>query len=172
MKTTSNTRETPVSAFALETSALSRSFGAVTAVDAVDLAVPAGEIYGFLGPNGAGKTTVVRMLTTLLLPSSGSARVAGHDVVSEPDAVRRKIGAALQEAALDSKQTGRELIELQARLYGLRGDVIQQRINHLAGLVDIGEAMDRLIGAYSGGMKRRIDLAAALIHDPQILFLD
>ena len=172
MKTTSNTRETPVSALALETNALSRSFGAVTAVDAVDLAVPAGEIYGFLGPNGAGKTTVVRMLTTLLLPSSGSARVAGHDVVSEPDAVRRKIGAALQEAALDSKQTGRELIELQARLYGLRGDVIQQRINHLAGLVDIGEAMDRLIGAYSGGMKRRIDLAAALTHDPQILFLD
>ena len=138
----------------------------------MDLAVPGGEIYGFLGPNGAGKTTVIRMLTTLLLPTSGSAEVAGHDIVREPTAVRLQLGAALQEAALDAKQTGRELLELQARLYGLRGRVVKQRIEDLAGLVDIGEAMDRLIGTYSGGMKRRLDLAAALIHNPQILFLD
>ncbi len=161
-----------MSEYAVETNALSRSFGTVRAVDGVDLAVPSGEIYGFLGPNGAGKTTVIRMLTTLLLPTSGSARVAGHDVVSEPNGVRLRIGAALQEAALDSKQTGREFLELQARLYGLRGSDIKQRIEYLAGLVDIGEALDRLIDTYSGGMKRRLDLAAALIHDPQILFLD
>ena len=161
-----------MSEYAVKASALSRSFGGVRAVDSVDLAVPVGEIYGFLGPNGAGKTTVIRMLTTLLLPTSGSAQVAGHDIVREPTAVRLKIGAALQEAALDAKQTGRELLDLQARLYGLRGGVIKQRIEDLASLIDIGEAMDRLIGTYSGGMKRRLDLAAALIHDPQILFLD
>ena len=161
-----------MSEYAVETNALSRSFGTVRAVDGVDLAVPSGEIYSFLGPNGAGKTTVIRMLTTLLLPTSGSARVAGHDVVSEPNGVRLRIGAALQEAALDSKQTGREFLELQARLYGLKGSDIKQRIEYLAGLVDIGEALDRLIDTYSGGMKRRLDLAAALIHDPYILFLD
>ena len=161
-----------MSEYAVKTSALSRSFGGVRAVDSVDLAVPVGEIYGFLGPNGAGKTTVVRMLTTLLLPSSGSAQIAGHDIVGEPTEVRLKIGAALQDAALDDKQTGRELLDLQARLYGLRGRAISQRIEELAELVDIGEAMDRLIGTYSGGMKRRLDLAAALIHDPEILFLD
>ena len=161
-----------MSEYAVKASALSRSFSEVRAVDSVDLAVPGGEIYGFLGPNGAGKTTVIRMLTTLLLPTGGGAQVAGHDIVKEPTAVRLKIGAALQDAALDAKQTGRELLELQARLYGLRGRVIWQRIEELAELVDIGEAMDRLIGTYSGGMKRRLDLAAALIHDPQILFLD
>ena len=161
-----------MSEYAVKASALSRSFNEVRAVDSVDLAVPGGEIYGFLGPNGAGKTTVIRMLTTLLLPTGGGAQVAGHDIVKEPTAVRLKIGAALQDAALDAKQTGRELLELQARLYGLRGRVIWQRIEELAELVDIGEAMDRLIGTYSGGMKRRLDLAAALIHDPQILFLD
>ena len=161
-----------ISEFAVKADALSRSFGRVSAADSVDLAVPGGEIYGFLGPNGAGKTTVVRMLTTLLLPTSGSAQVAGHDIVGEPTEVRLKIGAALQEAALDDRQTGRELLDLQGRLYGLRGRVVRQRIEDLAELVDIGEAMDRLIGTYSGGMKRRLDLAAALIHNPQILFLD
>ncbi len=158
--------------FAVETRSLTRSFGEVRAVAEVDLAVPRGEIYGFLGPNGAGKTTVVRMLTTLLLPTSGLALVAGHDISGEPNAVRMSVGAALQEAALDNKQTGRELLELQARLYGLKGKTIRQRIEYLEGLVDIGEALDRRIGTYSGGMKRRLDLAAALIHDPQILFLD
>ncbi len=157
---------------AVTTNALSRSFGAVRAVDAVNLSIPSGEIYGFLGPNGAGKTSLVRMLTTLLLPTSGSASVAGHDVVTEPTAVRLKIGAALQAAALDDKQTGRELLQLQSRLYGLTGPAIKQRINYLADLQNIDEALDLLIGTYSGGMKRKLDLAVAMIHEPQILFLD
>ena len=158
--------------FAIETVGLARRFGEVRAVDGIDIGVVPGEIYGFLGPNGAGKSTVVRMLTTLLLPTEGTARVAGHDVVREPTAVRLQIGAALQDAALDAKQTGRELLELQARLYGLRGSVIKARVEEMLSLVDIGDAIDRLIGTYSGGMKRRLDLAAALVHNPQVLFLD
>ncbi len=157
---------------AIETVGLVRRFGQVNAVDGIDLAVIPGEIYGFLGPNGAGKSTVVRVLTTLLLPSEGTARVAGHDVVREPTEVRLQIGAALQDAALDNKQTGRELLGLQARLYGLRGSVVKDRVRDMASLVDIGDAMDRFIGTYSGGMKRRLDLAAALVHNPQVLFLD
>ena len=158
--------------YAISTDGLSRNYSDVKAVDGIDLAVSGGEIYGFLGPNGAGKTTVIRMLTTLLLPTGGRATVAGYDVVRESTAVRLKIGSALQDAALDDKQTGRELLELQARLYGLRSSVVKRRVRELEGLIDIGDAMDRLIGTYSGGMKRRLDLAAALIHDPQILFLD
>ena len=158
--------------YAIETHGLVRHFGAFRAVDGVDLAVRSGEIYGFLGPNGAGKTTVIRMLVTLLAPTSGRATVAGYDVMSQADQVRSRIGVALQEAALDSKQTGRELLRLQGRLYGLSGKEIKQRIDELASLVNIGEAMDRLIGTYSGGMKRRLDLAAALIHHPDVLFLD
>jgi ABC-2 type transport system ATP-binding protein len=151
---------------------LVRHFGAVRAVDGIDLAVRRGEIYGFLGPNGAGKTTVVRMLITLLLPTAGRIAVAGYDVVRQPQEVRLRVGAALQEAALDNKQTGRELLRLQARLYGLSRRQADQRIAALASLVDIGEAMDRLIGTYSGGMKRRLDMAAALVHNPEVLFLD
>ena len=165
-------RDGSLDELAVETHGLTRHFGSVKAVDGIDLAVSNGEIYGFLGPNGAGKTTVLRMLTTLLLPTAGSARVAGHDVVAEPNAVRLRIGAALQEAALDAKQTGRELLRLQARLYGLRGGDVKRRVEEMAAIVDIGDAIDRLIGTYSGGMKRRLDLAAGLIHGPQILFLD
>jgi ABC-2 type transport system ATP-binding protein len=134
--------------------------------------VSKGEIYSFLGPNGAGKSTMVRMLTTLLLPTSGRAFVAGKDVVRQARDVRLRIGAALQEAALDNKQTGRELLRLQGRLYGLSGREVDQRMKELSSLIDIGEAMDRLIGTYSGGMKRRLDLAAALVHNPEVLFLD
>ncbi|MBI2171502.1 MAG: ATP-binding cassette domain-containing protein [Chloroflexi bacterium] len=151
---------------------LVRHFGAVRAVDGIDLAVRRGEIYGFLGPNGAGKTTAVRVLITLLLPTAGSIAVAGYDVVRQPQEVRLRIGAALQEAALDAKQTGREMLRLQARLYGLPRRQADQRIAALLSLVDIGEAMDRLIGTYSSGMKRRLDLAAALVHNPEVLFLD
>ena len=157
---------------AIETQELVRQFGSFRAVDKVNLAVPKGEIYGFLGPNGAGKTTVIRMLVTLLAPSSGSITVAGHDVIHDANMVRTKIGVALQEAALDNKQTGRELLRLQGRLYGLRKAELNERIKELSELVDIGDAMDRLIGTYSGGMKRRLDLAAALIHHPEVLFLD
>ena len=154
------------------TQGLVREFGTVKAVDQVNLAVRQGEIYGFLGPNGAGKTTVIHMLITLLAPTAGTMTVAGFDVVSQPDQVRLRIGAALQEAALDNKQTGRELLTLQGRLYGLTGKEIAVRLADLTDLIDIGEAMGRLIGTYSGGMKRRLDLAAALIHRPEILFLD
>ncbi len=158
--------------YAIETRGLVRQFGALRAVDGVDLAVRNGEIYGFLGPNGAGKTTVIRMLVTLLAPTAGKATVAGYDVMIQADQVRSRIGVALQEAALDNKQTGRELLTLQGKLYGLRGKEIKQRIGELVSLVDLGQAMDRLIGTYSGGMKRRLDLAAALIHHPDVLFLD
>ena len=157
---------------AVVTERLVRNFNHVRAVDAVDLAVFRGEIYGFLGPNGAGKTTLIRMLTTLLLPTEGRAFVAGLDVVREARGVRLHIGAALQDAALDNKQTGRELLRLQGRLYGLSGREVDQRIKELSSLVDIGDAIDRLIGTYSGGMKRRLDLAAALVHNSDVLFLD
>jgi ABC-2 type transport system ATP-binding protein len=144
----------------------------VRAVDGVDLEVQRGEIYGFLGPNGAGKTTVIRMLSTLLAPSAGRARVAGFDVEREPDEVRLRIGLALQEAALDDKQSGIEILRLQGRLYGLRRSEIRRRIEAITSLVDLGDALGRRISTYSGGMKRRLDLAAALIHNPEVLFLD
>ncbi len=158
--------------YAVQTRGIGRDFGDVKAVDTIDLNIPQGEIYGFLGPNGAGKTTLVRMLITLLLPSNGSATVAGFDVVGDANEVRLRIGAALQDAALDLKQTGRELLRLQGRLYGLNRRELDTRLDELAGLVDIGDALDRFIGTYSGGMKRRLDLAASLIHNPEVLFLD
>ena len=157
---------------AIETQGLVRRFGTVQAVDDIDLTVQRGEIYGFLGPNGAGKTTVIRMLVTLILPTAGSITVAGYDAVTQADQVRSRIGVALQDAALDNKQTGRELLRLQGRLYGLNRREINRRIEELSGLVDIGDAMDRFVATYSGGMKRRLDLAAALIHHPEVLFLD
>ena len=157
---------------AIETQGLSRAFGDLRAVDGIDLAIPRGEIYGFLGPNGAGKSTVVRMLCTLLGPTAGTARVAGFDVVHQAEQVRLSIGAALQATAIDPKQTGRELLRLQARLYGLRGPAAAIRLAELAELVDIGDALDRRVSTYSGGMKRRLDLAIALVHTPSLLFLD
>ena len=151
---------------------LVRRFDDFTAVDGIDLDIPAGEIYGFLGPNGAGKSTTVRVLCTLIAPDGGTATVAGYDVATQPEQVRLRIGVALQDAALDPKQTGSELLRLQARLYGLNRKETTTRLREVRQLVDIGDAMDRLIGTYSGGMKRRLDLAAALIHNPEILFLD
>jgi ABC-2 type transport system ATP-binding protein len=151
---------------------LERSFGEVRAVRGVDLEVAKGEIYGFLGPNGAGKTTTVRMLTTLLLPTAGRAEVAGFDVVADAAEVRRSIGVALQEAALDPLMTGRELIRLQATLHGLPTAEGKRRAAALLERVDLTAAADRRIGTYSGGMKRRVDLAAALVHEPTVLFLD
>jgi len=146
--------------------------GTVEAVRGVDLRVEAGEIFGFLGPNGAGKSTTVRMLTTLLSITDGSARVAGIDVAREPDAVRRRIGVALQEAGLDQRQTGRELLVLQGRLFELAPDEARSRAEELLELVELTGAADRRIKSYSGGMKRRLDLASALVHQPQVLFLD
>jgi ABC-2 type transport system ATP-binding protein len=158
---------------AIVTEQLAREFdGGIRAVDCVDLEVAEGEIYGFLGPNGAGKTTTVRMLTTLLQPTGGRALVAGHDVIKEPDEVRRKIGVALQEAALDPLMTGRELLELQATLHGIPKEDGRKRGNWLLNRVGLKLAADRRVGTYSGGMQRRLDLASALIHAPNVLFLD
>jgi ABC-2 type transport system ATP-binding protein len=157
---------------AIRAEGLVRRFGPHVAVDGVDLQVRPGEIYGFLGPNGAGKSTVVRMLCTLLRPTAGNAWVAGHDVVHEAQEVRVRIGVALQEAALDDLQTGRELLSLQGRLFGLTSAQIKRRIAEVLRMVDIGDAIDRRVGGYSGGMKRRLDLAMALIHNPEVLFLD
>src|SRR5881227_4334939 len=142
------------------------------AVDHIDLAVSPGEIYGFLGPNGAGKSTTVLMLTTLLPPTSGTARVAGYDVVKEGPKVRKAIGAALQEAALDPFLTGREHLRLQTAMHGITGEERQRRSDELLTRVGLTEAADRKIKGYSGGMKRRLDLALALVHRPRILFLD
>ena len=142
------------------------------AVDGIDLRVEPGEVYGFLGPNGAGKSTTVHMLTTLLPPTSGTARVAGHDVVEEGSAVRAAIGAALQEAALDPFLTGREHMRLQTALHGMRGKEARERSDTLLERVGLIQAADRRVGGYSGGMKRRLDLALALVHRPRILFLD
>jgi ABC-2 type transport system ATP-binding protein len=142
------------------------------AVDGIDLAVSPGEIYGFLGPNGAGKSTTVLMLTTLLPPTSGRATVGGFDIVGQGSQVRAAIGAALQEAALDAILTGREHLMLQATLQGLPGRERRQRSTALLERVGLIEAADRRVGGYSGGMKRRLDLALALVHSPRILFLD
>jgi len=151
---------------------LQRRFGEVAAVDGLDLAVGRGEIYGFLGPNGAGKSTTIRMLCTLLGPSGGTATVAGYDIVSAPEQVRLRIGVALQDVALDPKQTGEQLLRLQGRLYGLSRRDIDHRVTELGKLVDLGDALGRRIDTYSGGMRRRLDLAAALVHNPEVLFLD
>ena len=144
----------------------------VDAVRGVDLQVGIGEVFGFLGPNGAGKSTTVRMLTTLLSITSGTARVAGVDVSADPDGARRRIGVALQEAGLDPRQTGRELLVLQARLFGISAAHAARRAEELLELVDLVDASDRRIKGYSGGMKRRLDLASALVHEPEVLFLD
>ncbi len=146
--------------------------GTVDAVRGVDLRVEEGEVFGFLGPNGAGKSTTVRMLTTLMTITAGSARVAGVDVTADPDAARRAIGVALQEAGLDPRQTGRELLVLQARLFGSTPAQAADRAQELLELVELVDAADRRIKGYSGGMKRRLDLASALVHQPEVLFLD
>jgi ABC-2 type transport system ATP-binding protein len=146
--------------------------GKVEAVRGVDLAVSTGEVFGFLGPNGAGKSTTVRMLTTLLTITEGRAEVAGIDVAGDPDSARTRIGVALQEAGLDPRQTGRELLHLHGQLFGLSPAAAKERANELLALVELEDAADRVIKGYSGGMQRRLDLAAALVHEPDILFLD
>jgi ABC-2 type transport system ATP-binding protein len=155
----------------IEARGLKRNFDDVEAVRGVDLTIEAGEIYGFLGPNGAGKSTVVKMLTTLLAPSAGTAKIFGMDVVDAAEDIRLRIGAALQDASLDDKQSGREILELQGALYGLTPKETKTRIDELSTLIEM-DAIDRWIGTYSGGMKRRLDLAASLMHNPDLLFLD
>jgi ABC-2 type transport system ATP-binding protein len=160
-------------ALAIETTSLKRTFkGGVEAVRGVDLRVAEGEVFGFLGPNGAGKTTMVRMLCTLLPPTSGTATVAGIDVVDDSAGVRRRIGVALQEIGLDPVQSGRELLELQCGLYGIPRAKARGRATELLELVGLTDAAERRTKTYSGGMKRRLDLASALVHSPEVLFLD
>ena len=156
----------------IEVEGLIRQFKDVRAVDGIDLRIEPGEIYGFLGPNGAGKSTTVHMLTTLLPPTAGRASVAGFDVVRDGPKVRATIGAALQETALDPYLTGREHLRLQASLHGIRGPRRTELMERLLARVGLTSAGDRKIRTYSGGMKRRLDLALALIHGPSILFLD
>ena len=158
--------------FPIQAEGLVRTFGEVVAVNGVDLQVNAGEIFGFLGPNGAGKSTVVRMLCTLLRPTSGSARVAGFDVATEAAQVRRVIGVALQDAAIDPIMTGRELLDLQAVLHGIARADAHRKADELLERVGLSAAAERRVGTYSGGMRRRLDLALALIHEPEVLFLD
>lgn len=157
---------------AIEAKKLTKSFGNKKAVDNVSFSIKKGEIYGFLGPNGAGKSTTIRMLVTLSEPSSGDAYIGGKSVKHDEGEVRLRIGVALQEAALDESQKGSEFLRLQANLYGLRGNEVKERIKDLTTLVDIGDALNKPIKTYSGGMKRRLDLAAALVHNPEVLFLD
>src|SRR3954462_1963348 len=156
----------------IEAEGLVREFKDVRAVDGIDLEVRPGEIYGFLGPNGAGKSTTVHMLTTLLPPTAGSARVAGFDGITEGASVRDSIGAALQEAALDPNLTAREHMRLQGALHGMPKAERTKRGNELIERVGLADAADRKVGGYSGGMKRRLDLALALLHGPRVLFLD
>jgi ABC-2 type transport system ATP-binding protein len=157
----------------IQAEGLAREFkGGIKAVDGIDLRVSPGEIYGFLGPNGAGKSTTVHMLTTLLPPTAGWARVAGLDVVKQGPKVRSVIGAALQEAALDPFLTGREHLRLQSSLHGLSRDERRRQSDELLERVGLTLAADRKVKGYSGGMKRRLDVALALVHEPSILFLD
>jgi ABC-2 type transport system ATP-binding protein len=156
----------------IEAEGLTKLYGRGRGVEDITIAVEAGEVFGFLGPNGAGKSTTVKMLTTLLSITAGTAHVAGIDVAREPDAARRRMGVALQEAGLDPRQTGRELLVLQGRLFGMPARVASRRAGALLALVELEDAADRRIKGYSGGMKRRLDLASALVHEPEILFLD
>jgi len=144
----------------------------IKAVDGIDLDIPEGQVFGFLGQNGSGKSTTVRMLTTLLKPTAGSASVGGIDVLAHPGRVRRSVGVAMQEVGLDEIQTGRELLTLQARLFGVPSHTARQRTGELLEVVGLTADADRSLKGYSGGMKRRLDLACALVHQPRIVFLD
>jgi ABC-2 type transport system ATP-binding protein len=157
---------------AIRVEGLKKSFGKVVALDGIDLDVPAGSVLGLLGPNGAGKTTAVRILTTLLPPDDGSAVVAGHDVVRDAERLRASIGLAGQYAAVDETLTGRENLELVGRLYHLPRDVAEKKADELLAQFQLSEAGDRPVRTYSGGMRRRLDLGASLVADPEVLFLD
>ncbi len=157
---------------AIEVEGLRKRYGPVQALDGVSFAVRAGEIFGLLGPNGAGKSTTVRVLATLTKPDEGRALVAGHDVVRDPDAVRREIGYVPQDSGVDRSATGRENLLLQGRIQKLGGQPLRARVDELLQLVGLGDAGDRVVRGYSGGMRRRLDIALGLIHEPSVLYLD
>jgi len=162
----------PATGLAIEASGLVKTFGATRALDGIDLAVPAGTVYGLLGPNGAGKTTAVRVLATLLRPNGGEARVFGHDVVREADAVRGKVSLTGQYASVDEDLTGMENLTLLGRLLGHRKPAARDRAGQLLAAFGLTEAADRQVKKYSGGMRRRLDIAASILNTPELLFLD
>ena len=162
----------PQPALAVEASGLVKTFGTTKAVDGVDLAVPTGSVYGFLGPNGAGKTTTIRMLATLLRPDAGTARVLGHDVVDEADAVRSRVSRTGQYASVDEDLTGQENLVLLTRLLGFSRPQAKVRAGELLDAFGLAEAAGRLVKTYSGGMRRRLDIAASIVVTPELLFLD
>jgi ABC-2 type transport system ATP-binding protein len=157
---------------AIVVEALRKRYGKVQALDGVTFTVQEGEVFGLLGPNGAGKTTTVKVLSTLTKPDSGRAEVVFHDAVKEPDAVRRTIGYVPQSSGVDREATGRENLMLQGRVQGMSGRKLRERVDELLELVGIAEAADRVVRGFSGGMKRRLDVALGLVHRPRVLFLD
>jgi ABC-2 type transport system ATP-binding protein len=163
---------TLMSEMAIEARGLVKRYGDIIAVDGIDLQVEAGTIYALLGPNGAGKTTMIGMLTTLVRPTAGEARVVGYDVQRQPDQVRRQIGVTFQDIVLDQDLTGRQVLDVHGRLYRQSGDLRRKRIADLVELVQLNDAIDRIVKTYSGGMKRRLEIARGLMTDPQVLFLD
>src|SRR5947209_13114579 len=157
---------------AIHVDGLKKSFGDLEAVRGVNFDVATGEVFGFLGPNGAGKTTTINMLCTLVKPTSGSASVAGHDVVSERDDVRRNIGLVFQDPTLDSYLTGKQNLKLHAELYGVQSELVDLRMEQVLRMVGLWERRDSSVGTYSGGMRRRLEIARGLMHSPRVLFLD
>ncbi|MBS3777927.1 MAG: ATP-binding cassette domain-containing protein [Candidatus Thermoplasmatota archaeon] len=156
----------------IKTTDLTKTFKDLTAVDNISFTVNKGEIFGFLGPNGAGKTTTIKMLTTLLHPSKGSAEIASHDIIKKRDDVRKSIGVVFQEPALDTELTGQENLDFHARMYGIGRKKRDERIKNVLQLVDLTDKKDVLVKNYSGGMKRRLEIARGLMHSPKVLFLD
>lgn len=156
----------------IEVTNLTKKFGDFTAVDDISFSLPKGEIFAFLGPNGAGKSTTIKMLTTLLLPTSGSIRLDGHDPVTDPNAVRRDFGIVFQDPSLDDELTAYENIEFHGVLYGIPKKLRRERIEHLLNFVELWDRRDDLVKKFSGGMKRRLEIARGLLHHPKVMFLD
>ena len=156
----------------IETTDLTKKYGDFTAVDSISFSVKAGEIFGFLGPNGAGKTTTIKILTTLLMPTKGSAHINNYDIMKKRDSVRQSIGVVFQEPALDIELTGRENLDYHARMYGIERSIRKEKIDEVLALVDLTDKKDVFVKKYSGGMKRRLEIARGLMHSPKVLFLD
>ncbi len=161
-----------IKVFDIEVSSLIKNFGKFTAVDNISFRVASGEIFGLLGPNGAGKTTTIKMLTTLLEPTKGNAKIAGHDIIKEKNSVRQSIGIVFQDPSLDDKLTGKENLIFHGMLYNLKKELMEERIKNVLKLVELEEKADVLVENYSGGMKRRLEIARGLMHMPKVLFLD